>query len=306
MSVSATAALQTIRCLAQTESSGSEPYIWPFLAATATNPGSFDTFPTAAILADSRKVVASSMKAGASAPLIFPGNEVTHTFADDQTGCDALLVVALLEADDSRIVSMSTGYQAFLDELRAQLGHNMLALKTATPDERDAIIAAIKKAVQKKAFDAVAGTLSAYEKTKVFFGAMDTDDFLAVGYILFESLETTGAPTAFTLHLATSGNEYEIDGVLNVVDVEPNRCQAQLDGVAAAEQAIRSLQRQVRALQAMLDSATRQQKAAIVDAIGRISDDQLPAAEEDLRRARYALRRCELLLDDRPGEPPIG
>jgi len=81
MSLSATAALQTIRCIAQSESSGSEPYVWPLLATTAANPGSFDTFPTAAILADSRKVIASSMKAGASAPLIFPGNEVTHTFA---------------------------------------------------------------------------------------------------------------------------------------------------------------------------------------------------------------------------------
>ena len=40
----------------------------------------------------------------------------------------------------------------------------------------------------------------------------------------------------------------------------------------------------------------RLSRAAIVAAIERINDDQMPAAEEDLRRAQYALRRCELLL----------
>lgn len=305
MSVQANFVLQTIRCVAQSESSGSEPYVWPFLATMATNPGTFDTYPTAAILADSRKVIGGSMKAGATAPLIFPGNEVGYSFAENQSECTALLVVGLMEADDNRVVSMQTGYQAYLDELRVQMGHNMLPLKTATPDERDAIIEAIRKAVQKKAYDAVAGTLSSWEKTKIFFGAMDTDDFLGVGWALFEKL-TAGPPVPFMLTLIAAGNHFEIDGVLNVANTEPNRCQVQIDGVAAAEQAIRSLQQQVRLLQEMLGNATPQQKPAIVAAIERINDDQIPAAEEDLRRARYALRRCELMIDVHPNEPPIG
>src|ERR687898_413934 len=111
MSVQAHFVLQTIRCIKQSESSGSEPYIWPFLAtAAATGPASFDTFPTAAILADSRKIIATSMKAGSSAPLIFPGNEVSHSFLDGQSGLKALLVVGLMEADDNRLVSMQAGY----------------------------------------------------------------------------------------------------------------------------------------------------------------------------------------------------
>jgi hypothetical protein len=258
--------LQTIRCIAQSESSGSEPYVWPFLATMATNPGTFDTFPTAAILADSRKVIGSGMKAGASAPLIFPGNEVSHSFLDGQTECAALLIVGLMEADDNRVVSMQAGYQAYLDELRVQMGHDMLPLKTATPDERDALLEDIRKAVQTKVYAAVAGTLSSWEKTKIFFGALDTDDLLGVGWAVFDSL-TVGPPVPLTLKVVTAGNDFEIDGVLNVVETEPVRCQAQLDGVAAAEQAIRSL--------------------------------------EDLRRARYALRRCELLLDVHPDQPTI-
>jgi hypothetical protein len=301
MSVQANITLQTIRCIKQSESSGSEPYIWPFLATMATNPGTFDTFPTAAILADSRKIIGTSMKAGSSAPLIFPGNEVSHSFLDNQSECTALLVVGLMEADDNRLVSMQAGYQAYLDELRAQLGHKMLPLKNASPAEREAMIEEIKEAVKKKAYDAVKGTLSIWEAAalKTF---RDPDVYYGAGWGLWENLNL-GSAGPFTLEIeGVPGNHWEIDGVLNVTDIETNPCQAQIDGVAAAEQGIRGLQLQVRHLQEMLGNATPQQKAAIVAAIERINDDQMPAAEEDLRRAQYALRRCELLIGDHPDE----
>ncbi len=306
MSVQANITLQTIRCIKQSESSGSEPYIWPFLATMATVPGTFDTFPTAAILADSRKIIGTSMKAGSSAPLIFPGNEVGHSFLDGQTDCTALLIVGLMEADDNRLVSMQAGYQAYLDELRVQLGHKMLPLKNASPAEREATIEEIKEAVKKKVYDAVRGTLSIWEAAalKTF---RDPDVYYGAGWGLWENLNL-GSSGPFTLEIeGVPGNHWEIDGVLNVTDIEIDPCQAQIDGVAAAEQAIRSLQLQVRHLQEMLGSATPQQKAAIVAAIERIKDDQMPAAEEDLRRAQYALRRCQLLLEDHPDEDlPIG
>jgi len=300
MSLQATLTLHTIRCIAQNEGSGSEPYIWPFLATVATNPATFDTFPTAAILADSRKVVGTSMKAGATASLEFPGNQVMHSFGDDQDECTALLIVALMEADDSRVVSMQAGYQAFLDELRLQLGHKVLALKSATPQEQDAMIEDIKKAVQARSYDAVKGTLSGWEKFKIGVGALDPDDFLAVDYALFQDVTASAGPSAFTLNLTASGNRFEIDGTMTLEDLEPAPCQAQIDAIAAANQAIAALQKQVQTLQVMLATATPQQKSAIVDAIERIREDQMPAAEEDLRRAQYALRRCELLIDTHP------
>jgi len=307
MSLQATVTLQTIRCVKQSESSGSEPYIWPFLATMATMPGTFETFPTAALLADSRKIVGNSLKAGSSAPLIFPGNEVGHSFLDDQRDCTALLVVGLMEADDNRIVSMQAGYQAYLDELRAQLGHTMLALKDASAAERQATIEEIKGAVKTKAEDAVRRTLSTFEKGLLGSGLRDPDVFYGAGWGLWESLDV-GSSGPFTLEITgVPGNHWEIDGVLSVTETVVKRCQSQLDGVTAAKQARKALQLQVRHLQQMLDEATPQRKAAIVAAIERINDDQVPAADEDLRRAQYTLRRCELLLEDHPEEDrPIG
>lgn len=312
MSLQTTFQLHTIRCIAQSEDSGSEPYVWPFLCTAATGPGTFDTFPTAAILAESRKVIASSMKAGASAQLEFPGNLVTHSFADGQTECTAILIVALLEADENRTVSMQAGFQAYLDELRLRMGHNILALKTATDAEREVIIAEIKAHVQARVRDAIKSTLTTGEKAGIFFGWMDTDDFLAVDFLFAENLETAPPASAFTLGFVTGGNRFEIDGVRNVASIQPDPCQAQIDGVAAAEQAIASLHHRIELLQRMLATATPQQKPAIIDEIGRIRAEDIPEAEADLRRAEGALRRCETfggIRDDiviEPAPPIMG
>ena len=305
MSVHMEITLQTIRCIRQSEDDGSEPYIWPFLATMAMDPGTFDTFPTAASLADSRKIVGNSMKAGSSAPLIFPGNWVTHSFMDNQTDCTALLVVAVMEADENRVESMQDGFQAYLDELRVQLGHKMLPMKNATPAERDAMIEEIKEAVKKRVEDAVRKTVGWWE------GAwLDADVYYGAAYGLWENLNA-GSAGPFTLEIVgVPGNHWEIEGVLNVTEILPNLCQAQIDAVAAAEQAIRSLQLMVRQLHGMLDDVTPQERAILVAAIDRINEDQLPAAEEDLRRAQYALRRCKEIreiIDDHPLEdPPVG
>jgi hypothetical protein len=297
MALHAAVTLQTIRCIKQSESSGSEPYIWPFLATMATIPGTFDTFPTAALLADSRKIIGTSLKAGSSAPLIFPGNEVSHSFLEGQQECTALLIVGLMEADDNRVVSMQAGYQAYLDELRAQLGHRMLPMKTASAAEREATIEEIKGAVKTKIENAVIGTMSIVEKGRFAIGFRDPDVFYGAGWGLWENLDVSSSG-AFTLEISgVPGNHWEIDGILHVTQTEVVRCQSQLDGVAAAKQALQGLRLQVRDLQQMLDNATPAQKAAIGAAIARLNDDQLPAAEEDLRRAEYALRRCELLME---------
>jgi hypothetical protein len=221
VAVQANITLQTLRCIEQSESSGSEPYIWPFLATMATVPGTFDTFPTAAILADSRQIIGNSLKAGSSAPLIFPGNEVGHSFLDNQIDCTALLVVGLMEADDNRPVSMQAGYQAYLDELRAQLGHKMLSLKTASAAEREAMIEEIKESVKNKAEDAAKGTLSSWEKVAFKIGLRDPDVFYGASWGLWENLNP-GSSGPFTLEIVgVPGNHWEIDGVLHVTDLGP-------------------------------------------------------------------------------------
>jgi hypothetical protein len=302
MSFQATINLRTLRCLAEGGlfwETQTEPYVWGFLAGIATTPGSFESTPDHALLAESRKVIKSSMKAGESAQLEFPGNLLSITFEDGQTSCNLVLVVALLEADENSMKHMQAGYQAYLNELRAQLGHNLLALQSAAPEEAEVILDDIKKAVSAKAFGAVKDSLSNFEKFKVLIGSMDPDDFVAASSAQFKDVETLTAQQDFTLHLENAADEpvrriYEIDGSLNVARLEVDPCQSSVDGVRAAEQKIQSLHNQVRSLQQQLQTATPQQKPGIIQSIKNINEQQIPAAEEALVRAQRALRHCRL------------
>lgn len=313
MSVLATVQLHTLRCIRESDRAGtehSEPYFWPFLASFASNPGTFDTNPRAAILAESRRIRKNEMRAGQSVALDFPGNVVTATFADGQTAHQLILIVALLEADDLPLRAVTAGFQAFLDELRLRLGHNILALQSATEDERDQIIQEIQAQVQAKVFDAIKGALTTGEKLQVKLGFLNVDDFLGASSRLFSGL----APADFTLRfVGTSGDprvtfspghqpsvtvfpiEFEIDGRLTVSNVVVDPCQANVDAVNAAEARIRGLHSMVQSLQHQLQTATPQQKPAIIASIRKINEQDLPAAEQALAGAERMLRRCRIL-----------
>jgi hypothetical protein len=303
MSLQATVTLNTLRCITEGGffflESEVEPYIWAFLASIATNPGTFETSPDAAILAEARHIIKKSMKAGETAQLEYPGNTVSLTFEDGQKQIVLVLVVALLEADDNTDKEMQSGYQAFIDELRSQLGHNLLALLTATPDEATAIIDQIKKAVKSKVTGAVENSMSGWGKFKVAIGEMDPDDFIASDTQQFTNVETLTGQN-FTLHLANDATgvfrrAYELDGSLAVSHPQVDPCQAQVDAVTAAEQKITGLQGEVTSLQLQLQHATPQEKSGIIHLIEDINQNQIPQAEAALERAKRALRICRLL-----------
>src|SRR5262245_9462840 len=158
MSIQAVVTLHTLRCITESDRAGSshsEPYIWPFMASVSNN--SFATTPTAALLAESRRIRKDEMRAGESVGMDFPGQTLSATFEDDQTDRQLILIVALLEADDSPTKAIQAGYQAFLDELKLRVGHNILALKDATEDVKNEIIAQIQRQVREKVTSAIKG-----------------------------------------------------------------------------------------------------------------------------------------------------
>jgi len=305
MTLQATVSLRSLRCISEGgifAENKVEPYIWAFLAGVAKGPASFETTPEAALLGAARKVIKSSMTVGDSAALDFPGNILSLPFQDGQTECTLLLVVALLEADENSATEMQAGYQAFIDELKSQLGHNILALQSATPDELTILVDQIKTAVSNKAHAAVEDSMSGFEKFQVFIGSMDPDDFVASAFMQFPAVEAMTSAAAFTMQLVgTPGapqlvntRQYELDGDVTAVPVQADQCQAEMDGVAAAEQALRGLQGQVQALQEQLHHATPQQKPGIIQAIRQINEQQVPAAEAALGRAQEALEHCRI------------
>ena len=200
MSVQAIVTLNTLGCIKESDrggSSHSEPYLWPFLAAVSSN--SYETTPTAAILAECRRIRKQEMKAGQSVSLDFPGNRLTATYQDGQTGQALILIVALLEADDTPEHAIQAGYQAYLDELKLRVGLNLLTLKEAVDTHDDALlqqtIDAIKKQVSDKVFATIKDNLSTWEKAQVALGFLNNDDYVGAGFNYFGSL----TPTGFTL-----------------------------------------------------------------------------------------------------------
>jgi len=309
MPIQAVVKLDTLHCIAESDTQGSshsEPYIWPFLAGVANNPASLATTPTSPILAESRKIIKNEMKAGDSASLDFPGNVLTQSFAEGQMSCNLILIVGLMEADENTVSSMQAGYQAFLNELKAKMPE-IIALGSASPEEATVLLKEIKDAVSAKAHDAVKNSMSGYEKFKVFMGTMDTDDYVGTDFANFKNVEQQTAPVSFKLRMTGQATErrqqnlwvvvpveYELDGTLTVSNIVADQCQAEVDGVAAAVQAIKSLQGQVRSLQHSLQTATPQQKAAIVNSIEKINSELLPAAEAWLVRAQKSLELCRI------------
>lgn len=310
--------LETLRCIAESDrrrTSHSEPYVWPFLASFTAN--SFETSPTEPSIADSRKIIMNEMRAGQSAALAGPANRLTATFVDDRPNRHLILVVALLEADDTPAAAMRAGYQAYLDELRLRIGHNILALSNADEEEKAQIFDDIRKRVRTRVFAAIEANLPTLHKISIGLGNASSDDFIAADFVHFSEPRTT----SFTLKFAgVSGDpllvgafpfkfedlpvSYELDGRLVVVD----SCQTRVDAVDAAGASVLSLRKQLQSLQKQLQTAGPLQKRRIIAAIETLESERIPAAEQVLGSARQALRRCRQLapLERSNLEPAIG
>jgi hypothetical protein len=324
MATQATVTLDSLHCTLESDEAGhshSEPYVWPFLAIISSN--TFDTTPTAASLSDSRRVLQNEMRAGDTATIPYPLNTLSATFEDDQTDRQLILVVGLFEQDDTPIKAVQAGYQAFLDELHKALGSNLLRLHNASPDDVQVIIDEIKQQVYAKVYAAVENHLSAWEKTQVYFGWLNPDDFMGSDFKWFQSLTAT----SFTLTLkgssgdlivtlpttaggtATAVNppvQYEISGRLAVQPVTVNRCQSEIDAVSAAQAALQGLENLVQSLQLQLQHATPQEKAGIVAEIKHVTTDLIPPAQAALDSAQQALILCRGRHHPVPDRPAVG
>ena len=313
--------LETLHCIRESDLGGnshSEPYVWPFLGIITSN--SFETTPTAAIISDSRNVIKNEMRAGDIAPIPYPLNTLIANFQDDQTNRQLLLVVGLWEQDDTPMSAVQTGYQAFLDELHAAIGSNLLALSQADDATQKTIVDNIKTSVYNKVYSAEENKLSAWEKTKVYLGWLNLDDFMGSDFKRFPDL----TPTTFTLSLKgfagdliiqNSGStsptatnppvEYEINGSLRIQPVIVNVCQAQIDAVNAAQAALKSLQDQIQSLQLQLQHATPQEKSGIIAEIKQINTVQIPPAQTTLDNAKADLEKCKTIHIHLPDYTPV-
>jgi hypothetical protein len=101
-----------------------------------------------------------------------------------------LLVVALLENDETPEAAMWAGCKAFSSELRAAIADNLLALSKAINEGDDAglkqLIKAIKERVGNRVSSATWDALTGWQKVRVVIGTLDLDGLIGVDYYFSE------------------------------------------------------------------------------------------------------------------------
>jgi len=297
--------LEQLHCLTliNTETR-TEPYIWPALIriddTTLATPDLVAM--STPILGNARVVIKDSMRAGETASIPSSVGILRTRFEDNLMTRRLILVVALLESDETPEDAMEAGFRAFNSELRAAIADNLFALSAANEEETEVITGEISERVAGRVKSAIENGLSAYEKAKVFAGFLDLDDSIGSDFKTFGK-DSLG-PEAFTLHFEAKGkilgvfdtlSEYEIHGQLQIKPVVADRCQAQINAVNAAQAVVNGIEAEIRALQDQLKGGgdgPSLPKSFIIAEIKRIRAEELAPAVADLQAARAALKAC--------------
>ncbi len=175
MATDAIVLLEQLHCLKliNTETR-TEPYIWPALIRiddTALNTPELVAMQTP-FLGNARLVIKDSMRAGETADIPGSVGILRTRFEDNLVTHRLILVVALLENDETPESALEDGFKAFNSELRTAIAENLFVLAAADEEETKAITAEISNRVEARVRSAIQNGLSAYEKAKVFAGIL--------------------------------------------------------------------------------------------------------------------------------------
>ena len=141
--------LQQLRCRAESDSNGSQPYLWVERLQVDD-----DTLSSTALVASvawppppagAQVVIHEGMRAGQSAPIPDLLARLGAQFRPGQRTRDLIIVAALWDRRDTPFSAVLAGYEAFLPEVRDAVAANVLALagsrerlrtRSSTPSRR--------------------------------------------------------------------------------------------------------------------------------------------------------------------------
>jgi hypothetical protein len=277
--------LQTLQCITLSDSSGRAPYIWPVLLWIDDNTLQMpDLVGITAGLCN--VVIANDMHAGDAADISYPVSTLSVRFEDHLSVRRLILVVALWEKHDTPDPALFAGCGAFSSELRAAIADNLFALND--DNQRDQVIADIKKRVHDRVSSAISNALTGPQKLGVLLGTLRLDDIRGSDFNFFPDAIATN----ISLTLADDpSNRYAIQGALQVQPPTVDPCQAQVDRANAAQNVVNGLYDQLTSLQNELNDAGPAQKASIIASIKQVNDE-LVVAQADLNDANQALLAC--------------
>jgi hypothetical protein len=302
MAIDAIVLLERLRCITlKNTESRTEPYIWPVVIRVDDNTlASPDRVAvTAPVVGDARVVIKNSMRVGETADIPSSVGILRTRFEDNLTTRRLILVVALLEEDESPGSAVRAGFQAFMSELRAAIVENLFDLSGAEGEDLQQLINQITDRVRRRVKSAIENSLSTFEKAEILAGTLNLDDAIASAFTSFGKPVLVPAPITLTFESTArvvlgivATQKYEIHGQLQLRPVVVDRCQAQVNEVNAARAIADDIKHRISQLKEGLRDAPAAEKPIIQSEIAELREEELPAAQLALDNARRALSIC--------------
>lgn len=311
MATDAFVILEQLRCISlKNTEQETEPYIWPVLIRiddnTLSTPELVDIVTP--VQGNARIVIKNSMRVRETAAIPSSVGMLRTRFEDGLTVRRLILVVALLEMDETPKPALQAGFRTFGSELRAAIAENLFALDQAEGEAEKQLVEAIKKRVEERVESATQDGLTSWEKAKVIAGILNMDDPSGSAFQAFGKNGLVPTPITlafeatrrFPIISIVSSSQYEIRGQLQVRPVVVERCQPQIDRVNAAQSAVNDIEKQIKCLQAQLRGDEDEcdepslPKEFIRAEIERLREEELGPAMDALKDARTALEICRV------------
>ena len=302
--------LQDLECITiKDNETRVEPYIWPALIKIDTSTinapdGRFvDVIALSPSLAST--VIKSSMRQGDVAPIPSAMATLRTRFEDSVALKQLILIVSLLERDETPQGAIRAGFEAYVRELRAAFKDEFPNLfQTANDEEgQNAVITRIKDRVASKTKSAIKDALSAGDKVKSALGFLDNDDFISSANVKFGENFFLNTPNsapitlvfqtktviieqAFPPKLGEGLVRYHIRARLQARPPVIDPCLSQANAVKAAQATVDGIRNEIEELQGTFPKGSANAE------IERLRKEELAPALAELEKAKKALQLC--------------
>lgn len=293
--------LNSLRCIEETEK-GSEPYFWPIMITHETGAPRLRV-PTSDW---APRVLAQEMKAGQSVP-VPAGMDLNFVEVfDDKAAGLVVFVIILFEKDNLTNKGRIAAFRHVEDKAMEMVGERLAECRQSSGERRDLTNDLIRRLDLETA---VRNAMSYLEIGTAFSLPGGFDDPL--GIMVWTLSGPALIPRPIDFDLSQRSEQFVLTARLEVTITLNPICQNERAAMEQALAVVKGLQGQRASLQQQLHHATPQQKAALVAAIKRIAEVDLPPAEAALVQAEAALNACLSIRDvggplDDPVLDPMG
>lgn len=274
--------LKNIACQSETDGNGSEPYLWVNVLTASGTALQFHA------VSPPRQDIAVNMKAGTSARIPAATGWWGMNFHDDAefgSLSAVILLIALMEHDETPLAAIQKGRQAFDAEIREKVNiATLLALKGAQSEaDREVIISPIRESVQRKVSSAIKSALSFWDLFR------DHDDSIGFAFAAFEP--PFQAQDSISVQIRSGRDVFDVSGDLRVAIVRQEICELERDRVRQTQRKMDDILGRVHWLQERLGDASPVEKSSIIQRI-RQAQQQLELATSEHEAATKDLQRC--------------